>query len=123
MHRSMMQVYVKNSNEALEFYKKAFDAEVLGVYPNSDGTLAHSELDVYGQVLAVTELDNDSTVTGNTMQFCLHFGEGKEDVVKKIYDVLKEEAQKFDCPLGPCEWSPLMASLIDKFGVRWCIFV
>ena len=109
MHRSMMQVYVKKSNEALEFYRKAFDAEVLGVYPNSDGTLAHSELDVYGQILAVTELSENDAITGNTMQFCLDFGKGKEDVVRKIYETLKEEA-KIEVPLGLCDWSPLMTS-------------
>jgi len=26
-------------------------------------------------------------------------------------------------PLGPCEWNPLLFSLIDKFGVNWCIYV
>jgi PhnB protein len=70
----------------------------------------------------VTELDNGDTVTGSTVQFCLHFGEGKEAIVQKIYDVLKDGA-KILCPLRQCEWSPLMVSLIDKFGVHWCIFV
>jgi len=122
MYRSMMQVYVKESNKALEFYQKAFDAKVMGIYPNEDGTLAHSELDIYGQIMAVTELSENETVTGNTMQFCLEFGEGKEEIVQKAYDVLKDGA-KIDYPLGPCDWSPLMASLIDKFGIFWCIFV
>ena len=122
MYRSMLQVYVKKSNEAFEFYQKAFDAKPLCSYPHPDGTLFHSELDVHGQILAVSELDNGDSVTGNTMQFCLHFGEGAEATVQKIVDVLKEGA-RIDYPLGQCEWSPLMASLTDKFGVRWCIFV
>jgi PhnB protein len=51
----------------------------------------HSELNVYGQVLAVSELTQENMMseipeTGNTMMFCLHFGEGKEAVVRKIYD-------------------------------------
>jgi len=123
MYRSMMQVYVKKSGEALEFYQKAFDAKILGRYPNADGTLAHSELDIYGQIFAVTELSENETVTGNTMQFCLDFGEGGEEIVKRIYEFLKEGAKKFDCSIGPCEWSPCMFSLVDQFGVHWCIFV
>ena len=122
MNRSAIQVFVKDSGSALEFYKKAFDAKVLGVYPNEDGTLMHSEIDVYGQIMMISELTEENAVTGNTMMFCLDFGEGKESVVQKIYDVLKDGA-KIIYPLSKCEYSPLMTDLIDKFGVRWCIFV
>lgn len=79
----MMQVFVKGSDKALEFYKKAFDAKVVCTYPNPDGTLSHSELDVYGQAMAISELNEENTIAGNTMMFCLHFGEGKEDTVQK----------------------------------------
>ena len=121
MHRSMMQVNVKRSDRALKFYQKAFDAKVTASYPQPDGTLYHAELDVYGQILALTELSDEKAVTGNTMQFCLHLGEDKEDVVRKIHDTLKEDAE-IHYPLSPCEWSPLMFGLIDKFGVNWCVF-
>ncbi|MCL2513364.1 MAG: VOC family protein [Oscillospiraceae bacterium] len=122
MHRSMMHVNVKNSGKAFEFYKKAFDAKEVCRHANPDGTLAHAELDVCGQVMSFMELSDDDAVAGNTMSFGLHFGKGKEAVVRKIYDVLKEGAKIHD-PLGSCEWSPLMTCLIDKFGVSWLIFV
>ena len=123
MYRSMMQVYVKGSNEAIEFYQKAFDAELLAKYTNEDGSaIMHAELNVYGQIVSLSELPGNETITGNTMQLCLHFGEGKESIVKKIYEVLKEGA-KIYCPLSPCTFSPLMVGLIDKYGVNWCIFV
>lgn len=122
MIRSIMQVFVKESDKALEFYKRAFDAKVECIYPNANGTLAHSELNVYGQIMAISELIEENTVSGNTMIFCLHFGEGKENVVQKIYDTLKDEA-KIISPLGSCDYSPLEVDLIDRFGVRWCIFV
>jgi uncharacterized glyoxalase superfamily protein PhnB len=63
----MMQVYVKESNKALELYQKAFDAELRASYPNDDGTFMHAEIDVYGQVLAISEARKDeerSTGTG-----------------------------------------------------------
>ena len=122
MYRSALQIFVKESGKALEFYKKAFDAKEICSYPNSDGTLMHSEIDVYGQIMMISELTEQNTVTGNTMMFCLHFGEGKETIVQKIYNVLKNEA-KIISPLGPCDYSPLETDLIDKFGVRWCVFV
>jgi PhnB protein len=122
-----MQVFVKESDKALEFYRNAFDAKVLCSYPNSEGLLMHSELDVYGQILAVSELTEESGMgespdTGNTMMFCLHFRDGKEAVMQKIYDSLKVDA-KYLSPLEKCDYSPLQAHIVDKFGVRWCIFV
>ena len=122
MYRSAMQVFVKRSDKALEFYQKAFDTKALCAYYNSDGMIMHAEIDIYGQIMMISEQTEENAVTGNTMMFCLHFGEGKENIVKKIYDVLKDGAKSVS-PLEPCDYSPLHAVLVDKFGVWWCIFV
>lgn len=124
MKRSMMQAYIKGSEEAVNLYLKAFNATLGYNVKSPNGTFYHSELDICGQTLAVAEL-NDSTnesITGNTMQFCLHYGEGNEAAVKQAYETLKE-GSKILFPLGPCEFSPLCADFIDKFGIRWCIFI
>jgi len=119
----MMQIYVRGSDRAVELYQKAFDAELVASYPHSDGTFMHAELNVYGQILAVSEaLKDEEKITGTTMQFCLHFGEGKEDLVLKAYNILKNGA-KILYPLSTCDFSELMVDLIDIYGVRWCIFV
>ena len=123
MLRSMMQAYVKESGQAVALYQKAFDAELAASYANPDGTYMHAELNVYGQILAISEAPKDEeSITGTTMQFCLHFGDGKEELVQKAYHVLKDNA-KIVYPLSSCSYSALMADLIDKYGVRWCIFV
>lgn len=123
MYRSMMQVYVKESDKAVELYRKAFDTDLVASYPNSDGTFMHAELNVYGQILAISEaIEDEERVTGTTMQFCLHFGHGKEELVQKAYDMLESGAEIL-YPLSSCDYSPLMVDLIDRYGVRWCIFV
>lgn len=124
MKRSMMQIYVNDSIEAVKLYQKAFDATMGYHVKSPDGTFYHSELDVYGQIIAVAEASDSSNerVTGNTMQFCLHYGEGKEDLVRKACETLREGSEIL-FPLGPCEFSPCMSDFIDKFGVRWCLFV
>lgn len=123
MYRTLMQIYVKGSDTAVELYQKAFGAEMVACYPHSDGTYMHAELNVYGQILAVSEApQNEERMTGNKMQFCLHFGEGKEELVHRAYNALKEDALIL-YPLSSCEFSLLMVDLIDKYGVRWCIFV
>lgn len=121
MLRSMMQIYVKGSVEAVELYREAFHAEVLGVYPDGNGGYMHSELNAYGQILAVSEL-REPLVAGNTMQFCFHFGEGGEEQVRHAYEMLKAGAA-IDVPIGPCDYSSCMFSLVDRFGVFWCLFV
>lgn len=127
MKRSLMQAYVKGSDQAVALYQKAFDAQLISSYLNSDGTYYHSELDIQGEILAVAERGmgdpcDEQTDTGNVMQFCLHYGEGNEDLVRKAYDLLKEGAT-INVPLAPCGFSPLMTDFVDRFGIRWCLFV
>ena len=120
--RSMMQVYVKGSREAVMLYEKAFDAKLKYEYLDDDGNYFHAELDILGQVVAISESNDDESFTGNTMQFCFHFGEEYKEYVEKAYNVLSEGAQIL-IPLGPCSYSSQMISFIDKFGVNWCLFV
>ncbi len=56
------------------------------------------------------------------MQFCFHYGEGNENLIMKTYETFKKDGNIL-YPLGPCEFSPLMSDLIDKYGVRWCLFI
>lgn len=121
MYRSMMQVFVKGSTEAVEFYKKAFNADILCAYEDGNGGYMHSELNAYGQVIAVSEITEKVTI-GNTMMFCLEFGEGGEENVRKAFDVLKEDAVTCS-PLDRCDYSSLQFVCTDKFGVTWCLFV
>ncbi|MDD4124145.1 MAG: VOC family protein [Eubacteriales bacterium] len=121
MNRSMMQVFVKDSKEALEFYRQAFNAEILCKYPDENGNYMHSELNAYGQIIAVSEI-TEGVNPGNTMMFCFDFGSGHEKDIKTAYEVLKEEA--ITCsPLDKCDYSSLQFVCTDKFGVTWCLFI
>ena len=128
MKRSMMQAYVTKSNEAVALYQKAFDAVLISSYLNDDGTFFHSELDIQGEILSVAERNSqyaimgEETITGNVMQFCLHYGEGNDDKIRKANEILKDGANIL-MPLAPCEFSSLMADFIDKYGIRWCLFL
>ena len=121
MKRSLMQVYVKGSAEAVELYQRAFDSPLVASYKNDDGSYMHAELDIQGQIVAVSEISVESA-TGSTMQFCFHYGEGNEAAVISAYEFLSEGGEVI-FPLGECLFSPLMGGIIDKFGVSWCLFV
>lgn len=128
MKRSMMQAYVKRSNEAVALYQRAFGASLISSFLNKDGTFFHAELDIQGHILAVSEFNSvyaaagEETTPGNTMQFCFHYGEGNEHMIERAYAELKTDATIIT-PLAPCEYSPLMVDLIDQYGIRWCLFV
>lgn len=121
MIRSMMQVYVKGSVEAVQLYQKAFAAKLVSEQKNNDGTYLHAELDVFGQIVALSESREEKSITGNTMQFCLQFGEADKELVEKAFRVLEQDARIL-IPLGPCFFSPCMVGFVDRFGVSWCLF-
>lgn len=122
MKRVMLQIYVNNAADAIKAYEKAFGAKLLEIHHTPEGKVFHSELDVEGEILSVADRgDNESDNTGNIMQFCLHFEEGKESAVKQAYEVLCDGGT-INVPLGPCEYSACMTDMIDRFGVRWCLF-
>lgn len=128
MKRSLMVAYLKRSDEAVPFYQHAFGAELVATYLNSDGTYYHAELDIEGQILAITERNEGNaihpgeTISGNIMQFCLHYGQENEAKLRSAYEVLKTDATIIT-PLAPCEYSSLAVDLIDQYGIRWGLFV
>lgn len=121
MLRTLMQAYVKGSAKAVEFYQEAFSASLGNNWRNADGSCAHVELDIEGQILAISEAPDD-VVQGNNHQFCLHYKDNEKDKVRRAYDVLREGAQII-CDLGEPSWSPYMFALIDQFGIHWCVFI
>ena len=127
MFRSILQIYVKGSDEAFEFYKKAFDAKIGFQDTDENGTVIHRELDICGQAVAIGEAHDNTPasgakrITGNTMQFCIQFEKGQEDRVRKAYETLREGSQIIT-PYGELIFTPCGVELIDKYGVWWCIF-
>ena len=54
-----MQVFVKGSKEALELYKRAYNADVFCKYPDGNGAYMHAEINAYGQVIAISEIEEE----------------------------------------------------------------
>lgn len=120
MKRSMMQMYVKDSAQAVTFYRRAFGAELGSEYRNPDGSYMHCELNAFGQILAISEAP-EGTAAGSNMQFCFHFETDEREKLRLAYEVLKDGAQIVS-PIGKCFYSDCMFALIDRFGVYWCLF-
>ena len=61
-----LQLYLKNCDQAIELYQKAFDATVNAIYRNENNLIAHAEINVFGQCVAFMEQELES-ITGNTI--------------------------------------------------------
>lgn len=124
-------LYIKNTVEAVEFYKEAFGMTLGYNEKFPDGTFMHAVLLRDGhEVFAVSESQNDTFVNimlssslkeaRPTMSYGITFD--NEDEVKKAYSMLAEGG-KVLFPLGSLPWSSCCADVLDKYGVYWHITV
>lgn len=109
---------VKNSVEAVKLYQEAFGLELGYNMKNSDGGYFHSELSKGGVELAVVEADYDNAPVENVVQLGVTLETEAE--VQRAYELLSKDGIIKES-LAPLPWSPLAATVIDKFGVHWYI--
>jgi PhnB protein len=120
-----------NAKEAIAFYKKALDAEVITVqtfgempadpnHPLPDGVkdrVMHALLKV-----GETDLMFSDTFPGMAHQIGNHVTIAIviDDAVKskQIFDALAEGG-RIDMPLQETFWSPLYGQVVDKYSVAW----
>ncbi|MCL2846484.1 MAG: VOC family protein [Firmicutes bacterium] len=120
--------YVEGFDQALEFYKSAFEAHLDDKWKNADGTYGFYELILNNGVrfaLGAREgkwAIEGETNSGNTMQICLLYKEGDIAKLEKAYNILRVGAQIL-YPLGRAEHTDHTCDLVDKFGLRWCLMV
>ena len=115
----MIQLYVNNAEEAIALYKEAFNAELKYIEYTTEKTVLHSEIEAYGQKIAIGTA-TDAPVIGTVFQIDVRMK--KEEDVRRTYEILKEGSQ-VNVPIGPCAFSSCMVDFVDKFQVRWCLFV
>lgn len=109
-------LYLKNSLEAVELYKKAFGFELGYHVMNTDGKgYFHSELvkDGKPQVCVVEAPDPPA---GNPVQLGVDFQSREE--LERALSLLKTGGT---VKMEPCElpWCPWSAEVVDRFGVDW----
>ena len=59
MSMTKLQLYLKNCDQAIELYQKAFDATVNVIYRNESNLIAHAEINAFGQCVAFMEQESD----------------------------------------------------------------
>ena len=121
--------------EAVEFYKKALDADVLMMMrvkdspephppgmlpPGSENKIMHVSLRIGG----ATVMASDGRCTGqaNFQGFSLSLTAADEVDAGRKFAALAEGGQ-VQMPLGKTFWSPCFGMVADRFGVGWMVTV
>lgn len=114
-----------NCREAIELYKKAFDAEVLTIIPNSingrENEVIHAEIEIHNQKLMMNDFGaNEGNTKANGYQLVVQFESVAQ--LEESYNVLSENSITLS-PKQPTDYSPCVVRFIDKFGIRWGFMV
>jgi PhnB protein len=124
-----------NCEEAVEFYRKALDAEVEMmmrynespeppppgmVPPGSENKIMHTSFRI-GETRVMAS-DNCGTEKSDFGGFSLSLTVPSETDTDRVFAALADGGQ-VQMPLGKTFWSPRFGMLTDRFGVGWMISV
>ena len=127
----MIQLYVAKGDEAIGFYKEAFDGKITSKHCDDHNNIVHAEMEAFGQIFAFSDIVYNEEELGNVsrrVQICLDFEKGHINVGRKIYESLKIGAidvSKFctkDTEDDDVYWEEWHFEVIDKYGISWCLW-
>lgn len=113
---------VKNAEQAIEFYKKAFNAQELYRMPGPDGKIMHAELRIGDSTLMLSEefpeMGNKSplTIGGSPCTIMLY-----TDNVDQLWDMAVRAGAQVRMPLSDMFWGDRFGGLTDPFGHLWSL--
>lgn len=123
-----------NAREAIQFYKKVFNAEVLGIIsfgdmpanPNfpipeeSKDRISHATIKVSESLLMFSDtFPGQPYQIGNQVTICISLNDVEK--AKQIFESLQEGGQ-VGMPLQKTDFSPSYGVVTDKFGVTFQIY-
>ena len=121
-HTTTPSIVVNNSKEAIEFYKKAFDAREIYQMPTPDGKTMHAMIQIGDSFVMMSDefpqmgALSPTTVGGTSTTIHLYV----EDA-DKIYAKAIESGATPAMPIMDAFWGDRYGSVIDPFGHSWAI--
>jgi uncharacterized glyoxalase superfamily protein PhnB len=122
-HAVTPSLTLKNSLKAIEFYKTAFGAKVLGVFPAPDGrSTMHAAIKIGDSILMMgDEMPNQKCMSAESL--------GSSPISLYVYVPNVDEAFKqavaagasVTMPVADMFWGDRCGSLKDPFGYSWMI--
>lgn len=138
MIKTIQYFNFQNALEAIRYYEKNFDAEVVAVqtgdaemFKDSDmpegideNFVMNAEIKILGQSFYISstwqnsEINNEGAMVSFT--FDLNDNDEKERI-KSFYNKVVDSGVKVEMELGETEWTPMFASFRDAYGVNWML--
>jgi len=109
-------------DEAIELYEKAFNTKINSMDRDEAGGVIHAEMKIHGQRVMLNDFygGKDNNPENFSIQMVPIF-KTKEQLLR-CYEVLKTGAISVSLPHKTFH-SPLVAGVIDKFGIKWGLMV
>jgi PhnB protein len=114
---------VNDAPKALDFYKNAFGAEILGVHKTPDGKVMHAELSVGGARLMLADefpgmgAGSAKTLGGSPVVLNLYVPEDVDSLFKQAVGA----GATVVMPLADQFWGDRYGQITDPFGHRWAL--
>lgn len=122
MHTVTPHLVCAGAADAIEFYKRAFNAEELGRIPGADGKLLHAAIRIGDSTVMLTDEfpDWDSlgpkSLKGSPVTIHLYV-ENVDAFVERAVDA----GAKITMPLADAFWGDRYGKLEDPFGHHWSV--
>lgn len=123
-HTLTPYINIKGANDAIEFYKKAFGAKVIGRIDMPDKSVAHAELQIGNSKIMLAESNpkwnnkSPNDFGGSPVSLCLYV----EDVDAVFARAITEGATVTDgMEVKDQFFGDRTGSLTDPFGHKWTI--
>ncbi len=121
-HSITAHLIVDNGVEAVEFYKNAFGAQVLGVHKTPDGKVMHAELKIGDSRLMLADVfpgfgcGSPKTLGGSAVVLNLY-----SDNVDAMFDQAVKAGATVMMPLANQFWGDRYGQITDPYGHRWAL--
>jgi PhnB protein len=115
-------ITIKGCSEAIEFYKKAFDATERGRLLMPNGLIGHAEIVIEGSLLMMADENLEwgnkgpLTIGGNPMSFGLYVKD-----VDKAFQKAIDAGATMVMPIEDMFYGDRVGHVMDPFGYKWMI--
>ena len=111
---------IRDAAKAIEFYKKAFGAQVRFTMPTPDGKVAHGEIQIGDSIIMIADENPDwgvispQTLNGSASSVFLYVPD-VDATFKQAIAAGATEAM----PVADMFWGDRYGKVVDPFGHRW----
>ncbi len=120
-HTITPHLVVSGAAKALEFYKNAFNAEILGVHNTPDGKVMHAEIKIGDSTIMLADefpgfSKSPKTLGGSPVILNLY-----RDNIDELFNQAVKAGATVTMPLMNQFWGDRYGQLDDPFGHKWAL--